>query len=311
MVEPSKRSILDSLPKTRLLAVARDLQLDASSRSRKADLVEQIAGHRGEDLSALLGRLSRDELKIACIEHDLDERGRAKSTLIERLVGASDLQHGSSAATQLELPSSAPMDMQVAPTPSKQFGSFSEITSFLWSVADRLRGNYKQSDYGKVILPFTVLRRLDCVLEPTKAKVLARHDKLKGGSVKNLEPVLNRVTGVPFHNVSKLDFAKLLDDPNHIAANLTKYLKGFSESVREIFIERFDLPTQIAKLDDADLLFQIVKQFAAVDLHPDRVDNHEMGLVYEELIRRFAELSNETAGEHFTPRCCRSRPLMA
>lgn len=184
----------------------------------------------------------------------------------------------------------------------RQFASFSEASNFLWSIADLLRGDYKQHDFGKVILPFTVLRRLDCVLADTKDKVLARFEKLKGGEVKNVDPILNRITGVHFHNVSKLDFARLLDDPNHLAKNMTAYIKGFSEEVREIFIERFKIQEQIEKLEESNLLFLVVQRFAAVDLHPDAVDNHLMGSVFEDLIRRFAEQANETAGEHFTPR---------
>jgi type I restriction enzyme M protein len=184
----------------------------------------------------------------------------------------------------------------------RQFGSFSEASNFLWSIADLLRGDYKQYDYGKVILPFTVLRRLDCVLADTKAKVLAKHDQIKGGQVKNLDPLLNRVSGVSFHNVSRLDFAKLKDDPGHIKANLTGYIKGFSENVREIFIERFKITEQIDKLDEANILYMVVSRFAEVDLHPNAVPNHMMGSIFEDLIRRFAEQSNETAGEHFTPR---------
>src|SRR5438876_2529681 len=145
------------------------------------------------------------------------------------------------------------------------------LSSFIWSVADLLRGDYKQSDYGKVILPFTVLRRLDCVLEPTKGKVLAKHESLKGGPVKNMDPILNRITRVPFHNTSKLDLPRLFGDPNHIAANLTAYIKGFSESAREIFISRFKFQDQIAKLDEANLLYQVVGRFAQVDLHPNVV----------------------------------------
>jgi type I restriction enzyme M protein len=189
-----------------------------------------------------------------------------------------------------------------ATTPSRQFQSFSEITSFIWGVADLLRGDYKQSDYGKVILPFTVLRRLDCVLDATRQQVLARHESLQGSSVKNLDPILNRLTGVPFHNISKLSFDRLKDDPGHIAANVTGYIKGFSDNAREIFIERFKFPEHIQKLDDANLLYQVLCRFAEVDLHPETVPNHVMGSIFEELIRRFSEQSNETAGEHFTPR---------
>src|SRR5262249_14350374 len=151
---------------------------------------------------------------------------------------------------------------------SRRFNHFAEIAGFIWQVADLLRGDYKQADYGKIILPFTVLRRLDCVLEPTKKKVIERHVRLKGGDLKSLDVVVNRLAGAPFHNVSPLDFGRLLADPNNIGHNLTAYVKGFSEDVREIFLQRFKLPEQIAKLDESNLLFQVVQKFAAVDLHP-------------------------------------------
>ncbi len=172
--------------------------------------------------------------------------------------------------------------------------------AFIWSVADLLRGDYKQSEYGRVVMPLTVLRRLDCVLEPTKSQVLDRHQKLKG-SIDNIAPVLCQVSGEQFFNTSPLDFRKLLDDPGQIAGNLRAYIAGFSDSARDI-IEKFDFDTQITRLDRANLLYLVVSKFAEIDLHPDTVSNLEMGYLYEELIRRFSELSNETAGEHFTPR---------
>lgn len=178
---------------------------------------------------------------------------------------------------------------------------FSDKVSFIWSVADLLRGPYKPAQYGRVILPLTVLRRLDCVLEPTKAKVLARAAELKGGKVANAEPILNRVAGASFHNTSKLDFAKLKGDADKIAANLTAYIKGFSSKVREIF-EKFNFEPEIAKLEENDRLYLVVSKFAEFDLHPSRVSNIEMGYIFEELIRRFNEAANETAGDHFTPR---------
>jgi len=184
----------------------------------------------------------------------------------------------------------------------RAFNGFGDIANFLWSVADLLRGDYKQADYGKVILPMTVLRRLDCVLRDTKPKVLAEYERRKGGKLQNLDAVLNRITRVPFHNVSKLDFEKLKGDPNNISHNLTNYIKGFSKDARDIFIDRFRFGDHIAKLDESNLLYQVVCRFAEVDLHPTSIPNHTMGLVFEELIRRFAEQSNETAGEHFTPR---------
>ncbi len=174
------------------------------------------------------------------------------------------------------------------------------LSALIWSVADLLRGDYKQSDYGKVILPFTVLRRLDCVLAPTKAAVLAEHDARLSLGI-NAEPFLLRKSGQSFYNTSPMDLKKLLGDQDHIRENLYRYIEGFSDAVRDIF-ERFDFHTQVDKLAKSGLLYQVTEKFAQVDLHPDHVDNHQMGLVFEELIRKFAEQSNETAGEHFTPR---------
>jgi type I restriction enzyme M protein len=180
-------------------------------------------------------------------------------------------------------------------------GKIKELANFIWSIADLLRGDYKQSDYGKIILPFTVLRRLDCVLKPAKQKVLDYLPKLKSMKIKNTEPMLNKVAGFNFHNKSKLDFEKLKADPDNIAANLRNYINGFSSGGREI-IEYFSFNDQIARLDEANLLFLVASRFSEVDLHPDNVSSIEMGYVFEELIRKFSELSNETAGEHFTPR---------
>ena len=174
------------------------------------------------------------------------------------------------------------------------------LSAFIWSVADLLRGDYKQSEYGKVILPFTVLRRLDCVLEGTKSKVLADKEKREAAGV-DPHPFLLRASGHTFYNTSKLDLPKLLGDQDHLAQNLTAYLHAFSPDARDIF-ERFEFQTQIDRLAKAGLLYLVAEKFANIDLHPKRVDNAQMGHVFEELIRKFAELSNETAGEHFTPR---------
>jgi len=174
------------------------------------------------------------------------------------------------------------------------------LSSFIWSVADLLRGDYKQSDYGKVILPFTVLRRLDCVLEPTKAAVLAEKATREKAGL-NPEPFLLRKSGQLFFNTSPLDLKKLMGDQDHIAENLRAYIQGFSPAVRDIF-DSFEFHLQVDKLAKASLLYLVTEKFANIDLHPDVVSNAEMGAVFEELIRKFAELSNETAGEHFTPR---------
>lgn len=174
------------------------------------------------------------------------------------------------------------------------------LSSLIWSVADLLRGDFRQSDYGKVILPFTVLRRLDCVLEPTKQAVLDEFAARDGKGI-NVEPFLLRKAGQTFYNTAKLDLPTLIGDQDNIAQNLYTYIQAFSLEVRDIF-ERFEFVAQVDRLAKAGLLYQVTEKFARVDLHPNKVDNHQMGLIFEELIRKFAELSNETAGEHFTPR---------
>ncbi|EME68613.1 N-6 DNA methylase [Paramagnetospirillum caucaseum] len=174
------------------------------------------------------------------------------------------------------------------------------LSAFIWSVSDLLRGDYKQSEYGRVILPFTVLRRLDCVLETTKPAVLAEYQAKQAQGI-TPDPFVLRVADQSFFNVSPLDMKKLMGDQDHISQNLYSYINAFSPAVRDVF-ERFEFHTQIERLAKSGLLYQVTERFTQVDLHPDQVSNHQMGLVFEELIRKFAELSNETAGEHFTPR---------
>lgn len=174
------------------------------------------------------------------------------------------------------------------------------LSSFIWSVADLLRGDYKQSEYGKVILPFTVLRRLDCLLEASKPAVLAEKAKREAAGL-NPEPFLLKVCGQLFYNTSPLDLKKLMGDQDHIGENLRAYIQAFSPAVRDIF-ERFEFHLQIDRLAKSGLLYLVTEKFANIDLHPEVVSNAQMGAVFEELIRKFAELSNETAGEHFTPR---------
>ena len=180
--------------------------------------------------------------------------------------------------------------------------NFSQVAAFIWSVADLLRGDFKQSQYGRVILPFTLLRRLECVLAPTKADVLAANEKVKLMPLPEeaKEKMLLKATnGLSFFNTSELDLGSL--GQKDIRANLNNYIQNFSKDAREIF-EHFKFDEFIGLLDDANLLYKVVQKFAATDLSYSAVSNHEMGLVFEELIRRFAESSNETAGEHFTPR---------
>jgi type I restriction enzyme M protein len=179
--------------------------------------------------------------------------------------------------------------------------NFKEKSDKIWEVANLLRGDYKRSDYGKVILPMTVLRRLDCVLKDTKQKVLDYLPKVEKLKESAKDIALNKIAGFNFHNRSQFDFDKLIADPNNIAVNLRNYINGFSTSAREI-IEYFNFDDQIDRMDDpkADILFRVVKAFQEIDLSDD--DPMVMGYIFEDLIRRFAEQSNETAGEHFTPR---------
>jgi type I restriction enzyme M protein len=177
----------------------------------------------------------------------------------------------------------------------------SQIANFIWGICNLLRGPYKRNEYRKVILPLTVLRRFDCILAPTKADVLKEHASLKAKPENIIRHKLSQITKHQFYNLSKLDLPRLLDDPNQLAPNLNSYINGFSPNVRSI-MERFDFGTQIARMADKDLLYLVIKSFAAIDLSPARVDNVQMGYVFEELIRIGAEQSNEEAGEHFTPR---------
>lgn len=179
--------------------------------------------------------------------------------------------------------------------------NFREKANFIWSIADLLRGHYKQADYGKVILPFTVLRRLDMVLEPTKKQVLEAYKKHKDKKPEVLEPILNGIAKAKFHNHSKFDFTELAKDHNNVAANLRHYINGFSISAREI-IDYFSFEDQIKKLDEYDLLYLVIKHFDSAKDKFEVTEPMEMGYIFEELIRKFAEISNETAGEHFTPR---------
>ncbi|HCG6690609.1 type I restriction-modification system subunit M [Vibrio parahaemolyticus] len=177
--------------------------------------------------------------------------------------------------------------------------NFSSTAAFLWSVADLLRGDFKQSQYGRIILPFTLLRRLECVLEATKPEVLAKYETVKAMPIEAQDKLLTHAAQLSFYNTSKMDLNRLGE--TGVASNLESYIQSFSPNAREIF-EHFDFFNTIDKLEEADLLYKVAKRFATTNLHPNTISNYGMGLVFEELIRRFAESSNETAGEHFTPR---------
>ncbi|MFM1514479.1 N-6 DNA methylase [Helcococcus ovis] len=177
--------------------------------------------------------------------------------------------------------------------------SISDKSNFIWKIADILRGDYKQHEYADVILPFTVLKRLDSVLIDTHDEVIRLNNTL---TYKNKAPFLCKASGYKFYNISEFTFEKLKDDPDNLDENIVDYIKGFSDNAREI-LEAFNIYSQIERLEKEGLLYLIVSKFAdEIDLHPDRVSNTEMGYIFEELIRKFSEMSNETAGEHFTPR---------
>ena len=178
--------------------------------------------------------------------------------------------------------------------------NFTEKANFIWTVADLIRDDFKRGKYQDVILPLTVLRRIDCVLEPTKEKVLSEHAKYKD-QLKDTDKILRKASGYAFYNTSRYSFERLLDDPNNIAKNLNAYINGFSENMRDV-IDHFDFRNTISKLDSANLLYLVLQRFGEIDLHPNVVDNHEMGTIFEELIRRFNEALDENPGEHFTPR---------
>ncbi len=324
MPHPDKRAALTVLTVKRLGGLCDTYELERPSGARKEDLIGLLARSKRASYEAVLDQLKRDELKDICRAHGLDDSGKEKEPLIARILGrapsqlsvlAEEVDTQSSIETSRQRPlrispkaqpaqsvrSSSPTpSLTVTRAPSTIPMSDSNLSSFIWSVADLLRGDYKQSEYGKVILPFTVLRRLDCVLEQTKTAVLEELAKRTQAKV-NPEPFLLRKAGQHFFNTSRLDLRKLIGDQDNIAENLRAYMQGFSPNVRDIF-ESFDFHTQIDRLAKAKLLYLVAEKFATIDLHPEVVNNVQMGVVFEELIRKFAELSNETAGEHFTPR---------
>jgi type I restriction enzyme M protein len=177
----------------------------------------------------------------------------------------------------------------------------SQLANFIWSICNLLRGPYKRNEYRKVILPLTVLRRFDCLLAPTKAAVLEEYPAIKKKPETVVRSLLQKITKRPFYNLSKLDFKKLLDDPNQLAPNLNSYINKFSANVRDI-IDRFGFDEHIARMAEKNLLYEVIKAFAKIDLSSSHIDNVQMGYVFEELIRIGAEQANEEAGEHFTPR---------
>jgi len=193
--------------------------------------------------------------------------------------------------------------------------NFQPLSNFIWSVADLLRGPYRPPQYERVMLPMTVLRRFDCVLEHSKNQILAKHVAMVAKNktlpaakqINDFDPTLNKIAKdidgreLGFHNHSPLNFQKLKGDPDNVGRHLQDYINGFSKNIREIF-DKFEFDKEVEKLEDSNRLYLVVSKFAEIDLYPERVDNITMGLVFEDLIRRFNESANETAGDHFTPR---------
>lgn len=318
LTKSQKRHALDALGVDRLRWLARAFDFELDDTRRRDPLLDVLSDGRRIDFEVILDELKRDELKAMCRAVELEDGGREKNLLVARLLGQDGRPRPKRDRTDKPKvsPSRSVTAMNDTSIPSSPEGTpalpdahavgrtsegFSEITSFIWSVADLLRGDYKQSEYGRVILPFTVLRRLDQVLAPTREAVWKAADKYADSPEAIRDKMLTKASGHGFYNTSKLSFAKLLDDPTHIAQNMVGFVNGFSANARDI-VEHFRFDAQIERLDRANLLFLVTQKFAGIDLHPDRVTNAQMGTIFEELIRKFAEQSNETAGEHFTPR---------
>lgn len=177
--------------------------------------------------------------------------------------------------------------------------NFNQKTQMIWNIADILRGGWHQYEYQNVILPLVVLKRLDSILKNSKSKVLDQYNEYKGKV--EVDPILKKTSNAGFYNTSPYDFKKLTEEPSQVASNFRNYLSGFSENIQDIF-EKFNFDKQLERLEGGNLLFLIIQELNKVDLHPNTVDNHQMGLIFEELLRKFSEMSNETAGEHYTPR---------
>ena len=275
--------------------------------------LEALGGSAGNGrLRELLGwdEATYDAVKAPLVAAGQLQPGRGRGGSVALADGSADIRDGDGEDSAVEeatdeRPRSHSVSKRTnqsmtAPAPGPQPPGKQNLSAFLWNIADLLRGDYKRSDYGKVILPFTVLRRLDCVLEPTKEAVLAEKEHRESQGL-DPEQFLLRVAGQAFCNTSAMSVKRLMGDQDNIGENLRSYIQAFTPEVRDIF-ENFEFHLQIDRLERAKLLYMVTERFSQVDLHPETVSNSEMGMVYEELIRKHAEESNETAGEHFTPR---------
>ena len=327
---PTKRSILNNLTTRELRTAVDDYELVVDDRRVRGQLIDTLARSRRAGVDAILQVLKRDRLKEMCRELDLNDSGREKAEIVARIIrGGSTPEQSGKFPRREPAPAAAekrtrrkdesepktPPDRQRHPGSGRSIvrsGSVNtqthdELKGKIWEIANRLRGPYRPPQYRSVMLPMVVLRRLDCVLEPTKDAVLKRREKLEAQQMP--ESAMARLLGKaadphrkhPLYNTSRYTFARLLGDAENIAPNLVAYINGFCPTARNIF-ERFNFADQIEKLDASNRLFTIVKAMTEIDLHPDRVDNLQMGYLFEHLVMRFNEQSNEEAGDHFTPR---------
>ncbi len=310
----SKRDLLQLLAKQTLSQLASNHALPVRANASTTTLVDAIIAKRSIKLDAILPALKMPDLKAACVFIEQSTKGN-KQDLIKRLQSQSPRKATKSnnsapqRKTTTKIP--GPKLKAVIEPPTQKFNSNKYMTdkaptpnnlaAFCWSIADLLRGDFKQSQYGRIILPFTLLRRLEGVLEAKKEKVQAEFERIQPMNLTEeaQEKFLLKASGLSFFNTSKMDLSKLGE--TGIKANLESYLQGFSKDAREIF-EYFNFAEFVGQLNDADLLYKVVQKVRKTDLSPSAISNHDMGLTFEELIRRFAEGSNETAGEHFTPR---------
>ena len=331
---PTKRDVLQVFTKSKLIEISSNLGYKGLSVLKKDEIVSKLSRLRSISLEDILSLFKISELRFICMKLSLNPGGLSKQTLVDRIVGkdigakprkpkkvqSKTVQSNDKVpkvppklkpppepiqATKLNK-GHYPMNHNNHTEPEKHSwtkgNNFQSKANFIWQVADDiLRGTFKQHEYGDVTLPFVVLRRLDCVFEDRKDAVIETYKQFKD-KLQDPSPVLYKATGgLNFYNTSFYDLRRLAQDAGNIEMNFWNYVNGYSKNVRDI-IDNFQIEKLVSRLAKNDLLFMMVDKFTEIDLNPDVVANHEMGYIFEELLRRFSEMSNETAGEHYTPR---------
>ena len=332
---PTKRDVLQVFAKSKLIEISSNLGYKGLSVLTKDEIVSKLSRLRASSVEDILSLFKINELRFICTKLSLNPGGLSKQTLIDRIVGkdivATPRKPKKAAPTRMVQPNEEsskvppnpksppeliqatklnkghyPMNHSNHIEPEKHSwtkgNNFQAKANFIWQVADDiLRGTFKQHEYGDVTLPFVVLRRLDCVFEDRKDAVIETYKQFKD-KLQDPSPVLYKATGgLNFYNTSYYDLRRLAQDAGNIEMNFWNYVNGYSKNVRDI-IDNFQIEKLVSRLAKNDLLFMMVDKFTEIDFHPDVVANHEMGYIFEELLRRFSEMSNETAGEHYTPR---------